>query len=107
MVTTRITRQSYLLVQLHDVVEDMVVTYYQIPHGPLLNVTPWLPTLLVEDPPLEKFHKRLDDFLPTIVQGELSRDSRGPDCVTKVEVVEGFSNIVTLVQTGTSDDLPN
>jgi len=107
MVTTRITRQSYLLVQLHNVVEEVVVTYFRIPHGPLLNVTPWLPTLLVKDPPLEKLHKRLDDFLLTIVQGELSGDSRGPDCVAKVEVVEGFPNIVAIVQPGTSDNLPN
>jgi len=107
MVTTRITWQSYLLVQLNDIVEEMVVTYHRIPHGPLLDVAPWLPALLVKDPPLEKFHKRLDDFPPTIVQGELSRDSGGPDCVAKVEVIEGLSGIVAVIQTSTFDNLPN
>jgi len=107
MVTTRITWQSYLLVQLHNVVEDVVVTHRQVPHCSLLNITPWLPTLPVEDPPLEKLHKRLDDFLPTIVQRELSGDCRSPDCVAKVEVFEGLPNIVAVVQPGASDDIPN
>jgi len=94
-------------VQLDDIVEEMVITHRRIPHGPLLNVAPWLPALPVEDPPLEKLHKRLDDFPPTIVQGELSGDSGGPDRVAKVEVVEGFSRIVAIIQTSLFDDLPN
>ena len=57
--------------------------------------------------PSWKLHKRLNNFLLTIVQGELSGDSGSPDCVAKVEVVEGLPNVVAVVQPGVFDDLPN
>ena len=107
MVTTRIMQQSYLLVQLNDIVEDLVVADSGIPHHPLLHIVPPLIGPTVIDPPLQKLNQWLDDLLPTVIQGELSGDGGSPDGVTKEEVVEGLPNIVAIVQPGPLDDLPS